>query len=270
MRINYIKLFEKNVLRGRVMNTDLNTKKFYESKKQSKFFSADKNLQKPEIAILEKYINKIKDQNILDIGCGGGRTTEHLRKFSANYTGINYSTEMISCCKMQYPSLTFIQRDVRDLSIFENNSFDFIFFSFNGIDSINHEGRTKALNEIYRVLKPDGLFVFSAHNLHYKNIPYIPRIFTSLNPVVIAKNVIKRVIYIKNSKKEVHTEEYSIINCPSNAYLGYTYYINKGNQVKQLEKNGFKVLDIVDRNGKFVDSKKYDSDNLWFYYVCQK
>ena len=51
---------------------------------------------------------------------------------------------------------------------FKDEEFDYIIFSFNGLDSINHEDRLKGLREIYRVLKQDCLFVFSSHNRNHR------------------------------------------------------------------------------------------------------
>lgn len=50
---------------------------------------------------------------------------------------------------------------------FENDSFDIVFFSFNGLDYIqSRELRLKAYTEICRVLKKWGFFIFSSHNKH--------------------------------------------------------------------------------------------------------
>src|SRR5439155_4896171 len=55
--------------------------------------------------------------------------------------------------------------DARDLGVFEKSSFDFILFSFNGLDYANHQDRKTILASIRRALRASGLFVFSAHNL---------------------------------------------------------------------------------------------------------
>ena len=47
----------------------------------------------------------------------------------------------------------------------KDNSFDVVIFSFNGIDYIYpYIKRLAALKEIRRVLKTNGLFIFSSHN----------------------------------------------------------------------------------------------------------
>src|SRR5690606_12109488 len=103
-------------------------------------------------------------KRILDIGVGGGRTTPYLLDVSRDYIGVDYAPKMIKKCRAQYPSVTFEVCDARDLSHFGPASFDLIFFSFNGIDYVDHADRIKILCEVRRVLTDQGAFVFSAHN----------------------------------------------------------------------------------------------------------
>ena len=53
------------------------------------------------------------------------------------------------------------------MKLFEDSSFDFILFSFNGIDYMNHDERIRTLREIRRILKTGGYFCFSTHNLNF-------------------------------------------------------------------------------------------------------
>lgn len=52
--------------------------------------------------------------------------------------------------------------DARDLSTFSDQSFDLVWFSFNGIDYVNHIDRLTILQEIYRVTKPGAILYFLA------------------------------------------------------------------------------------------------------------
>jgi len=50
---------------------------------------------------------------------------------------------------------------------FDTESFDAVIFSFNGIMTIPaKEMRQKAFNEIYRVLRPGGTFIFTTHDMN--------------------------------------------------------------------------------------------------------
>jgi ubiquinone/menaquinone biosynthesis C-methylase UbiE len=77
-------------------------------------------------------------------------------------TGIDYSEEMIDACKKRFSDysshISFKVCYVRSMKMFDENTFDFILFSFNGIDLISHNERLKAFDEIKRIGKPGSCF----------------------------------------------------------------------------------------------------------------
>ncbi len=124
-------------------------------------------LWKSEQIIFEKYINK--DDKILDLGCGAGRTTINLFKLGyTNITGVDLSDSLLDCAnnyiKENNLDIKFILGDARQLD-FHDNSFDIVIFSFNGLMCVpEQKNRDMVLAEVYRVLKPGGKFIFTAHN----------------------------------------------------------------------------------------------------------
>ena len=102
---------------------------------------------------------------ILDLGVGGGRTTAYLSSIAARYVGVDYASEMIVACRKKFPQLEFQTENASDLSRFATSSFDAVVMAFNGMDYvIPDEFRFRALQEIRRVLKPEGILIFSSHN----------------------------------------------------------------------------------------------------------
>jgi SAM-dependent methyltransferase len=102
---------------------------------------------------------------ILDLGVGGGRTTPYLSSMAARYVGVDYAEEMIARCREKFPHLEFEVGDASDLSRFSSESFDSVVIAFNAMDYvIPDESRFRALREIGRVLKPEGILIFSSHN----------------------------------------------------------------------------------------------------------
>lgn len=130
-------------------------------------FTLEVGLWESEKYVFEKYL-KFTDQ-ILDLGCGTGRTTFPL--FDLGYTniqGMDYTPDMITAAETINESrknkINFQTGDARNLP-FVKHTFEIVIFSFNGLMSIPQlEDRTKALGEIYRVLKPGGYFIFTTHD----------------------------------------------------------------------------------------------------------
>jgi ubiquinone/menaquinone biosynthesis C-methylase UbiE len=135
------------------------------------------NLSLGEDSIVAKKISAIKDifpKEYLDVGCGTGRTTMKIAKIlpiSAHLTGIDiFNTNAISGNALQT-----VQNNARIEGVankttfqvgsatnipFEDNKFDVINESFVLREIHKSNCKKKAINEIYRVLKPNGyLFV---------------------------------------------------------------------------------------------------------------
>lgn len=102
---------------------------------------------------------------VLDIGVGGGRTASRLAEGASRYVGVDYSEEMIRRCRAKFPQLDFRVVDAADLSAFTTASFDAVVMAFNALDYVIPQHRRQScLRECSRVLKPDGVLLFSSHN----------------------------------------------------------------------------------------------------------
>ncbi|MDR0449134.1 MAG: class I SAM-dependent methyltransferase [Rickettsiales bacterium] len=123
-------------------------------------------LWKSEKIIFEKHINKT--DRILDLGCGCGRTTINLFKLGyEDIVGLDLSDRFVEFAKNYSRehnlAIEFMQGDARSLP-FDGDSFDVAVFSFNGLMCIpEQKNRDKVLDEVRRVLKPGGKFIFTAH-----------------------------------------------------------------------------------------------------------
>ena len=223
-----------------------------------------------EKTIFEKYEEHIRDKAVLDVGCGGGRTAIALSEMTPNYTGIDYSQEMIKACQKWHSPLNFLHGDASNMHMFDAESFDFILFAFNGIDSMSQEKRIKVLKEIYRVLKSGGIFAFSSHNLDNQKIVVAFNKYNTIRPRAIAQNVLNVISYLKVRKYQVRTDTYEILSDPLAGFGHLTYYIRKQDQLQQLAEIGFQNIFILDRKAKFVDVNFIDRDSEWFHYICQK
>jgi ubiquinone/menaquinone biosynthesis C-methylase UbiE len=236
----------------------------------------------PEASILQRLGARFTDGNILDIGVGGGRTTAHLLKISRNYTGIDYSPRMIARCLNRYPELPFAVCDARDLSRFDDEVFDLVFFSFNGIDYIGHEDRITVLREIFRVLSKGGVFVFSTHNRDFnaRRSPWDPtRLPLRVNPFSQPLRWLARIYdyfagianYVLSHRHDQQCEDYVICTDEGNNYRMLTYFISMRKQTEQLEKIGYRFIEVVGLDGSWLSACEYDRcRDPFLYYVGRR
>jgi SAM-dependent methyltransferase len=227
-------------------------------------------IEKSEEVILRRLHPSIKDKKLLDIGIGGGRTTKHLLEISKDYTGIDYTLRLAEIVKGKYPQAKIFCADARDLHIFEE-PFNFVLFSLNGLDYIDHDDRLKALSEIYRVLLPGGFYMFSTHNRNYKGFKKLPWQENTSFSLGHLKSCLYTLAHLPRHlvmrKHEVSTNEYAIVNDTAHGFSLLTYYISIGEQIKQLEKAGFVQIEAYDMDGNRVHD---DTDHPWTYYLARK
>ncbi|CAO1636684.1 unnamed protein product [Parajaminaea phylloscopi] len=101
----------------------------------------------------------------LDVGCGGGVATEELAKLGFTITGLDPAAAAITSARRRAERLGITNVDYREGSAFDlpwpPNSFDGVVSS----DVLEHlDDVHAALGEIFRVLKPGGVFVFDTIN----------------------------------------------------------------------------------------------------------
>jgi ubiquinone/menaquinone biosynthesis C-methylase UbiE len=101
---------------------------------------------------------------LLDIGCGAGRTTVALAEAGFRTIAIDLSMRLLALARQRHPGLDFREMDAANLS-FQDGTFDAALFSYNGIDNLYPvAARRRCFEEVFRVLKPGGVFIFSSHN----------------------------------------------------------------------------------------------------------
>ncbi len=232
------------------------------------------NLQVPEVLIYVKYGGEILGSRVLDIGCGAGRTAVFLSRWAGEYTAIDYADRMVELCKRRCPGIDCSVGDVRDMSRFDDDEFDAVFFSNNGLDSLVHEDRVLGLREMNRVLKPGGLFVFSTHNRDFVGAHRTPEFSFSLDPSVTLRRFVRYWRCQRNRRRNRRFQRdeagYAIINDPAHNYRLVTYYISVQGQIVQLGEHGFELVEAYDLNGDALDTSTDNTTSSWIWYVARK
>jgi len=264
----------------------------YNSESISADYAGRDYLESAEKTILTELEEKLKGMFMLDMGVGGGRTTKYFAPLVKNYIGADYAPAMINACREKYKGkYLFVNRDARSMCEFKDNTFDFILFSYNGIDSFCHDGRMAALKEIRRVLKNTGYFCFSSHNLNWDglyelfsfkagktvsgNKPGISYSFRSLKKFASSKYGALRLRYLNKKLKmrrfikQLRENERGSLYDNSLNGRANIYYITKSEQVKQLKDSGFINIHTYSREGIKTEDMGELNKSGWIYYLCQ-
>lgn len=118
-----------------------------------------------------------KAVSVLEIACGTGRVTQHLRRlfqFPAKLTASDLSADMLAVAqsKQDDDAIELRVEDAQNLS-FPDNSFDLVVMQF-GLMFL--PDKKKGLSEIFRVLKPGGRFIITTWE-RSENVPLINLVF---------------------------------------------------------------------------------------------
>jgi ubiquinone/menaquinone biosynthesis C-methylase UbiE len=234
-----------------------------------------------ERILFDLYRSAYVGKHVLDIGVGAGRTTPTLAAAATSYVAIDYSLAMVRVTQGRHPHLRVLHADARDMPIFRDGGFDFVLFSYNGLDCVDHTGRLQILSEIFRVMKSGGIFMFSGHNRDHLTgrASFIRRKLRSirdLHPVrhplatigTLTDLAVSLFNHLRQYRLEQRTTEYAILNDPAHRFRLMLYYIGQSAQLRQLAEVGFTdTIDIFDGEGNPATP---DSRSGFLYYVARK
>ena len=203
-------------------NYDRIAKRYHEGRQISKKMVYNEYNEQPATLSL---LRKVKGKKILDLGCGTGIYARILKKRGAKVQGIDISPKMIEIARQNVKGVDFRIGSVYNLP-YKSGTFDIVLASL----VVHYFGNlNKALKEIRRVLKKNGVFIFSSDN-----------------PVMAATRGIKgkprryRVFgnYFKEGKFYKHWPRVGI-RMPYQHFTFQTW-------IKTIVRNGFMLEDFID------------------------
>ena len=123
----------------------------------------DKDYER-EVGFIEEIFgeSKPKPKKILEVGCGTGSYTKILLERGYEVTAVDISEDMLKIASEKC-ACKLIKGDIRDITI--NEKFDACIAMFAVMGYITENSDIiKALNNIHKHLKPNGIFIFDVWN----------------------------------------------------------------------------------------------------------
>lgn len=231
-------------------------------------------LTRVETVALLKYQPAFAGKDVLDVGVGAGRTTPYLAPLARRYQAIDYSPAMVERVRTTFPGVSVALADMTNLHGLGDAGFDFAFASNNVFDAVGHEERLRTLREIHRLLRHDGILMFSGHNRDVRHAMQWPRLTISRNPVTQMQRLfywgVSLVNHARLRKAQTVRADHAIINDSAHDWSMLHYYIGPNEQARQLADEGFRLLEIFDQMGIPVATGDRAVHSRSLLYVAQR
>ncbi|MGM0608820.1 MAG: methyltransferase domain-containing protein [Candidatus Muiribacteriota bacterium] len=128
--------------------------------------------------VIKKYVKEPGNKKVLDYGCGSGLYVDLWKLFfnDENLVFCDISSKALGILSQKYPEFKEKVSEIqKDKTLFDDNSIDLIV----SIEVIEHvESFEKYIKEIYRILKPGGIFIWTTPCANILSVEHIYNIFT--------------------------------------------------------------------------------------------
>ena len=251
---------------------------------------ANRRLLPVEVVILIRY-RDVLSRRTLEVGCGAGRILGYVAQLGGEAHGIDISPAMVEHCRSRYPAADTRVGDLADIGRSAEGPFDALLALDNVLDVFDDAERRRVLTDLRALLSPDGLLIFSSHNLAYvdrsaprdgdraapaRGGPGRARRLLSEVASRPPSNVARAVARIpgrrRNRKRlgplQRRGDGFAIINDSAHDYALLHYYIGRDDQERQLHETGFELIEALDADGRPVGPGQPNPDP-WLHYVAR-
>jgi ubiquinone/menaquinone biosynthesis C-methylase UbiE len=175
---------------------------------------------------------KIKNKNILDVGCGNGSLTSAISKQGAKRViGVDISKKWIKFCKKKYSSiknLDFYRADASNLDKIKKNSQDYVLLNFVLLHITKEKKIQRIFEEINKVLKKKGEFIL-----------------TEVHPEALIKNSpIRKTTKFSYKDGSTYKTKVRLIDGKWIEFSNVNWTLKKYNEL--LQKTGFKIQRTIE------------------------
>lgn len=127
------------------------------------------HINQPRFKFFDTYVPKWEGIRALDVGCGGGFSCEFMASRGVLVSGIDQSAKCIHAAQKHAEISEFkidYRQAVAESIPYDDATFDVVVC----VDVLEHvENVQRVISEVYRVLKPNGLFLFDTINRTFKS-----------------------------------------------------------------------------------------------------
>ncbi|HEY2369356.1 MAG TPA: class I SAM-dependent methyltransferase [Polyangiaceae bacterium] len=235
-----------------------------------------------ERVALELVRGEVRAKPILDLGVGTGRTIPMLAPLTDEYVAVDYLPEMVETSRERFPHVRVELGDARSLDGHASGHYGLVHFSFNGIDAVDHEGRTRILSEMRRVVRDDGVAVFSTLNIEgpaYRERPWIPQAATNCSlpraavrtarawaavPLDLAR-------WMRIRSQGAHGPGWSVAPLSAHHYGVLAHFATLARTFEELEDARLDrdVIVLENEHGRCVQPGDDTSGAAWFHVVAR-
>jgi ubiquinone/menaquinone biosynthesis C-methylase UbiE len=132
------------------------------AKEYSETFSGEHERKPKDQEILHRFSQEIGDRRpVWDFGCGPGQTTKYLNDLGIEISGLDLSEKILEQARTLHPDLNFRKGNILELDFDEDSIAGVV--AFYAIVHFTEEQVGIAIREIFRVLQPGGIFLFTYH-----------------------------------------------------------------------------------------------------------
>lgn len=132
------------------------------------------------VAIVEHFVGDLAGKTILDLGCGSGSLVGMFNERGASACGIDISSTFVETAKSR--NLRVAQASMHQLP-FPDEAFDGV-VSHYALNYLPHKGQSMSLQEQYRVLRPNGVVVFSYMHPFFMRMSRYQELSPHYSPVI--------------------------------------------------------------------------------------